>query len=57
MKNVVNYAMTLGIKAEVHRDMCAVEFKKNDKQVWYDMYQVINCFTKKNMQEIAKELA
>lgn len=57
MKNVINYTRTMGIETKEHKSMCAVEFRKNDKSVWYDMYQVKNSFTKKNLQEIAEMLA
>lgn len=45
-----------GITAITHKDIMAVEFRVNDRAIWYDMLQVMNTFTKQNIKEIANQL-
>lgn len=47
------------LKAEEQKSICAVKFTntKNGKSAYYDMYVVVNSFTKKSIEEVAKTLA
>lgn len=57
MKNFKMWAQKAGLKVTEHKEICAVSFEKNGTKVYYDKYQVMNSFTKKNLEEIAILLA
>lgn len=59
MKTFKVWASQNGLKTEEHKGICAVKFTstKTGKSAYYDMFAVVNSFTKKNIEEIAKTLA
>ena len=59
MKTFKVWASQNGLRAEEHKSINAIKFTntKTDKSAYYDMYAVINSFTKKSIEEIAKTLA
>lgn len=57
MKNFKMWAQKAGLKVTEHKEICAISFEKNGAKVYYDKYQVMNSFTKKNLEEIAVLLA
>ena len=59
MKTFKVWASQNGLKADEHKEICAVKFTstKTGKSAYYDMFVVVNSFTKKSIQEIAKQLA
>lgn len=59
MKTFKTWANQNGLKADERKEICAVKFTstKTGKSAYYDEYAVINCFTKKSIEEIAKTLA
>ena len=59
MKTFKVWANQNGLKADEHKSIYAVKFTstKSGKSAYYDMFAVINCFTKKSIEEIAKTLA
>lgn len=59
MKTFKVWASQNGLRADEHKSINAIKFTntKNGKYTYYDMFAVINCFTKKSIQEIAKQLA
>ena len=59
MKTFKIWASKNGLKAEEHKSICAIKFTstKSGKSTYYDMHIVVNCFTKKSIEEIAKLLA
>lgn len=59
MKSFKVWARQNGLKADEQKSICAVKFTntKNGKSAYYDMFAVVNCFTKKSIEEIAKTLA
>ena len=59
MKTFKIWASQNGLKAEEHKSIYAVKFTstKSGKSAYYDMHAVVNCFTKKSIEEIAKLLA
>ena len=59
MKTFKIWASQNGLKADEHKEMCAVKFTntKSGKSAYYDMFAVVNCCTKKSIEEIAKILA
>ena len=59
MKTFRVWASQNGLKADEHKEICAVKFTntKTGKSAYYDVFAVVNCFTKKSIEEIAKTLA
>ena len=59
MKTFKVWASQNGLKADEHKSINAIKFTntKNGKSVYYDKFAVINCFTKKSIEEVAKTLA
>ena len=59
MKTFKVWASQNGLKTEEHKEICAVKFTnaKTGNSAYYDMFAVINCFTKKSIEEVAKALA
>lgn len=59
MKTFKVWASQNGLKADEHKSINAIKFTntKNGKSAYYDTFAVINCFTKKSIEEIAKTLA
>lgn len=59
MKTFKVWASQNGLKADEHKEICAVKFTstKTGKSAYYDMFTVVNCFTKKSIEEVAKTLA
>lgn len=59
MKTFKVWASQNGLKAEEHKSISAIKFTstKSGKSAYYDMFAVINCFTKKSIEEVAKTLA
>lgn len=59
MKTFKIWASQNGLKADEQKSICAVKFTstKSGKSAYYDMHAVVNCFTKKSIEEIAKLLA
>lgn len=59
MKTFKVWASQNGLKADERKEICAVKFTstKSGKSAYYDMHAVVNCFTKKSIEEIAKTLA
>ena len=59
MKTFKAWASKNGLKADEHKSINAIKFTntKNGKSAYYDMFAVINCFTKKSIEEVAKTLA
>lgn len=59
MKTFQVWASQNGLKTEEQKNICAVKFTntKNGKSAYYDMYVVVNSFTKKSIEEVAKTLA
>ena len=58
MKTFKVWASQNGLKADEHKSINAIKFTntKNGKSAYYDTFAVINCFTKKSIEEIAKAL-
>lgn len=59
MKTFQIWASQNGLRTDEQKSICAVKFTntKNGKSAYYDMYAVVNSFTKKSIEEIAKLLA
>ena len=59
MKTFRVWASQNGLKADEHKSINANKFTntKNGKSAYYDTFAVINCFTKKSIEEVAKTLA
>lgn len=59
MRTFKVWASQNGLEAEEQKNICAVKFTntKTSKSAYYDMYVVVNSFTKKSIEEIAKILA
>lgn len=59
MKTFKIWASQNGLEAEEHKSIYAVKFTstKSGKSAYYDMHAVVNCFTKKSIEEVAKTLA
>ena len=59
MKTFKVWASQNGLKADEHKSINAIKFTstKTGKSAYYDTFAVINCFTKKSIEEIAKTLA
>ena len=59
MKTFKVWASQNGLKADEHKGINAIKFTstKTCKSAYYDVFAVINCFTKKSIEEVAKTLA
>lgn len=59
MKTFKVWANQNGLKADEQKSICAVKFTnpKNGKSAYYDMFAVMNSFTKKSIEEVARTLA
>ena len=59
MKTFKVWASQNGLKAEEHKSINAIKFTstKTGKSTYYDMFAVVNCFTKKSIEEVAQTLA
>lgn len=59
MKTFKVWASQNGLKAEEHKSINAIKFTstKTGNSAYYDMFAVVNCFTKKSIEEVAKTLA
>lgn len=59
MRTFKIWASQNGLKTEEHKSINAVKFTstKSGKSAYYDMHAVVNCFTKKSIEEVAKTLA
>ena len=59
MKTFKVWASQNGLKADEHKGINAIKFTstKTGKSAYYDTFAVINCFTKKSIEEVARTLA
>ena len=59
MKTFKVWASQNGLKTEEHKSINAIKFTSNKtgKSAYYDVFAVVNSFTKKSIEEIAKALA
>ena len=59
MKTFRVWASQNGLKTEEHKSINAIKITstKTGKSAYYDKLAVVNCFTKKSIEEIAKTLA